>query len=246
MTPLNILIVEDDKLLAWDLRKTLEEAGYRTVNVAKNINGALDILDEEHPDLVFLDLFLEEGRDGIEVAREILKRRTIPIIVLTGNMDNVTYERVKKVFLPAAYLTKPFNPADIPRLVELTYQNSRMEDSTSDTFVLHDSVFLPVGKRYEKFTKSEIICIQTQKGVHAVQVFEAYRRATRPVSLSIGHVGIYFDLPYFFKLSRSVIINLNFIDHIESSGVKMQGIDRLLPIPDSTRAELMRRLGRRG
>ncbi len=78
-----------------------------------------------------------------------------------------------------------------------------------------------------------------------MKVFEAYRKEARPVSLSIGHVALYFDLPYFFKLSRSVIINLNFIDHIESAGIKLQGINSLLPIPDSTRAEIMRRLGRK-
>ena len=244
MKNLNILIVEDDRLSAWDLKKTLENAGYEKINVAKNISETLNILDDHHPDLIFLDLFLEDDQDGLDVAREVLRRKKTPIIILTGSIDNQIYERVKKVFLPVAYLTKPFNTTDIPRLVELTAQNSRPEKE-ENTSVLQDAVFLPVGKRHEKFIKSEVICIQTQKGAHAVQIFEAYRKATRAVSLSLGHVALYFDLPYFFKLSRSVIINLDFIDHIETAGVKLQGIDGLLPIPDSTRAELMRKLGRK-
>lgn len=245
MKPINILVVEDDRLLAWDLQKTLENAGHTAVRVVKNIPDALACLDEKHPDLIFLDLFLEGNQDGLEIAREVLKRKRIPIIILTGSTDNTNFERVKNVFLPAAYLTKPFNPPDIPRLVELTWKNFRKDDITPEPFVLEDTVFLPVEKRYEKFIKSEVICIQTQKGTHSVHVSEAYRKAPRPVNLSIGHVEPYFDLPYFFKLSRSVIVNLNFIDHIESAGVKLQGIDNLLPVPDSTRAELMRRLGRK-
>lgn len=241
---MNILIVEDELLTAYDIKNTLISAGHEVTDIARTLSEAVTAVKKQVPDLILLDIILEGSADGVAIAREILQLYRIPIIVLTANTEDSTYQRVKNEFIPAAYITKPFRHIDLPRLVELAWQNFRPETSGSNT-ALQDLVFLPIEKRYEKIQKSEVICISTLKGTHSVHIFEIYRKEPRLVNLSLGHIEQYFTDPVFFRLSRSVLINLTYIDHVENAGLKLHDIDALFPIPDSTRAELMRRLGRK-
>lgn len=241
---MNILIVEDELLTANDIKSTLIRAGHQVTGIARSLQEAVASVQACPPDLILLDIILEGSEGGIEIARTILPWRRIPIIVLTANTEDSMYQRVKNTFIPAAYITKPFRHIDLPRLVDLVGQNFRPE-LTDSAAILQDIVFLPVEKRYEKILKSEVVCISTLKGTHSVNVYEAYRKESRLVSLSLGHIESYFTDPVFFRLSRSVLINLSYIDYVESTVLKLQGIDSLFPIPDSNRAELMRRLGRR-
>lgn len=238
---MNILMVEDELLIANDLKNTLTEAGHQVTDIVRNLDQAISSVKKQVPDLILLDIVLEGSADGVAIAREILEIYRIPIIVLTANTEDSTYQRVKKTFLPAAYIPKPIRHIDLPRLVELAWQNFRPENSSA----LKDLVFLPVEKRYEKILKSEVVCISTLKGTHSVHLFELYRKQPRLVNLSLGHIEQYFTDPVFFRLSRSVLINLSHIEHVENTHLKLHDVDTLFPIPDSTRAELMRRLGRR-
>lgn len=238
---MNILIVEDELRIATDLKNTLTNAGHQITDIARTVTEAIVSVKKQVPDLILLDIMLEGNADGMVVARKILEMYHIPVIVLTANTEDSIYQQVKNIFLPAGYITKPFRHIDLPRQVELAWQNFRPENSPP----LQDLVFLPIEKRYEKIIKSEVVCISTLKGTHSVHVFEQYRKEPRLVNISLGHMEQYFTDPVFFRLSRSVLINLSHIDHLESAGLKLQGIETLFPIPDSTRAELMRKLGRK-
>lgn len=239
---LNILIVEDKLLTATDIKKTLENAGHHVTAIARSAQQATEAVGRQFPDLVLLDIYLAGPRDGISVAEEILAQKQIPIIILTANREDEIFQRAKEVFIPAAYITKPFRHVDLPRLVELAWRNFQPRPVSAETSVLPDMVFLPVEKRYEKIVRSEVVYISTQKGTHAVTIFEAFRKQPRLVNLSIGYLEPYFNTSAFFRLSRSLIINLSYIQHIENSHIKLEGSDIALLIPESKRAELLKRL----
>ncbi len=241
---MNILIIEDNLLTANDLKNTLINAGYNVTGIARSLQEAISEVEIVTPDLILLDIFLDGDSDGIEVAKAILAMKQIPIIVLTANIEESMYQRVKKAFTPAGYITKPFRHIDLPRLVDLARRNSRRESPDANS-ILQDIIFLPVEKRYEKILKSEVKCISTLKGTHSVHLFEAYRKTPRLVNLSLGHIQPYFSDPIFFRLSRSVVINLTYIDHIETTGIKIEGIETILPIPDANRNELLRKIGKK-
>ncbi|MCD8538581.1 MAG: response regulator [Leadbetterella sp.] len=181
---MNILIIEDELLIANDLKNTLTVAGHQVMDIARTLEQAVISVKKQVPDLVLLDIILEGSADGVVIAREILEMYRIPIIVLTSNTEDSTYQRVKNTFLPAAYITKPIRHIDLPRLVELAWQNFRPDNNSA----LQDLVFLPVEKRYEKILKSEVVCISTLKGTHSVHIFEVYGKQPRLVNLSLGHI----------------------------------------------------------
>ena len=242
MQSFNILIVEDDVLTASDIKKTLEKAGHNIIASARSFKEAVAAVKRQIPDVVLLDIHLTGSQDGIAVAREILLYKQLPIIVLTGSTEDETYQRVKETFVPAGYITKPFRHLDLRRLVDLAWQNFRPDSMSEAASMLQDSVFLPVEKGFEKIVKSEVTYIATQKGTHCVNIFEVYKKEPRLIQLSMGHLEQYFGLPNFYRLSRSLLVNLNFIERIEGTQIKLQDDRNLLTIPEAGRPDLMKRL----
>ncbi len=102
----HLLIIEDDKILNYGLRKCLEDEGYSVLS-AENYVGALSVLDKETIDMVILDINLPEV-DGFEICRHIVSTRGIPVVFLTARDEEE--DAVRGFDLGAEdYITKPFS-----------------------------------------------------------------------------------------------------------------------------------------
>ncbi len=104
---LNILIVEDDPIIAEDLNSLLQESGYTVAAVAHDVETALEDLNKIHIDFAILDIHLGEGETGIDIAEAIHTNYNIPYIFLTSFYDDTTLSAAKQ-FSPYGYLVKPF------------------------------------------------------------------------------------------------------------------------------------------
>lgn len=121
-----IVIVEDQSIVAKDLRNTLTHLGYDVQAVASTGEDAVRLVDELHPDLVLMDIVLDGKVDGVEAADVIRHRYGIPIIYLTAHADLETIERAKRT-VPEGYLVKPFRDGDIGTTIEVALYRHRME-----------------------------------------------------------------------------------------------------------------------
>jgi two-component system, response regulator PdtaR len=127
MTRASILVVEDEVIVAENLRVTLSGMGYRVPDTACSSSEALALVEQELPDLILMDIMLEGSElDGIETASRIRKSHDIPIVFVTAYADDVTLERVK-VTEPFAYILKPFNERELYSAIELTLHRQKME-----------------------------------------------------------------------------------------------------------------------
>jgi len=107
-----VFIVEDEKIIAFDLQRRLKVFGYNVVGSCTNGVDAIAFCEQTPPDIVLMDIRLEGDMDGIETARVLLERFRVPSIFLTAYSDPATLERAK-VAQPLAYILKPFKERDL-------------------------------------------------------------------------------------------------------------------------------------
>jgi two-component system, cell cycle sensor histidine kinase and response regulator CckA len=125
--PVQVLIVEDERIVAGDLRSRLRRMGYHVCGIASTGPDAIRLADEHNPDLVLMDIRLEGTMDGIQTADTIKKTHRIPIIYLSAYADQSTVERAK-VTEPFGYLLKPFEDSELRTAIEMALYKRSMED----------------------------------------------------------------------------------------------------------------------
>src|SRR5579864_2442011 len=121
-----ILIVEDDGIVAIDIKKGLEDGGYEVSGVAVSADDAVLEALSTCPDLVLMDIRIQGSLDGIEAADLLRNRFGVPIIYLTAHGDPETFERAKKTE-PMAFLLKPFRQAELVNAIEIGLYKSKAE-----------------------------------------------------------------------------------------------------------------------
>lgn len=114
----NILIVEDDAIIAEDLTDILESGGYNITGIASNLDRAIELLNFRLPDIVLLDITLKQNTSGLDVAKAINKDYHIPFIYITSYSDQKTVDEAIETD-PAGYIVKPFQSKDILPTIKL-------------------------------------------------------------------------------------------------------------------------------
>lgn len=130
MPKAKIMIVEDERIVADDLKDNLVAMGYDVCGKAYSGEQALVIVGKELPDLVLMDIKLEGSMDGIEAAGLIKERFGVPVIYLTAFSDADILQRAK-VTEPFGYLLKPFQSRELRSTVEIALFKARMEKELS-------------------------------------------------------------------------------------------------------------------
>lgn len=126
-----ILVVEDEVIVAEDIKGRLIELGYEVVGIAHTGRGAVDAAVESVPDLVLMDIMLKGDMDGIAAAEEIKRRLDLPVIYLTAYSDNETLERAK-IAEPFGYLLKPFEERELHASIEMALHKHRLESELAE------------------------------------------------------------------------------------------------------------------
>jgi len=133
MSKPRIMIVEDEFLVASDIKNTLEEQDYEVPAIASSAEEAVKQAGELNPDLVLMDIILKGEMDGIEAAGEIQSRFGIPIVFLTAYADKRELEKAKKT-KPFGYLVKPFYPDNLRAVIEIALLRSAAERRREEFF----------------------------------------------------------------------------------------------------------------
>lgn len=113
----NILLVEDERIISRMLRKILEECGYNIVDSVASGKEAIESAARNNPDLIIMDIMLEDEMDGVEAAAVIIKNHNCPIVFLTGNSDPATLKSAQDIN-PFEMLTKPVEKSRLISIVE--------------------------------------------------------------------------------------------------------------------------------
>lgn len=120
-----ILIVEDEGIIAFHIKKLLDGYGYDVVGIAVTADEAIKKSESEVPDLILMDITLKSEKDGVYAADIIKQNFNIPIIFLTANTDERTLQKAKLVE-PYGFINKPFQGRELKTNIEIALHTHKM------------------------------------------------------------------------------------------------------------------------
>lgn len=118
---IKILIIEDEKIVALDLKRRLTKLGYHVTGMAANGQKALTLVNQDLPNIVLMDIHIQGSMDGIELAGILQRTHSIPIIYLTAYSEAQTVTRAKAT-KPYGYLLKPFSDRELNIIIQVSIE----------------------------------------------------------------------------------------------------------------------------
>ncbi len=112
MENIKILVVEDENIVALDIKNKLKSMGFVVLPVISSGEEAIEKANEYRPDLIMMDIMLNGKMDGIEAAKKIMETQKIPVLYLTANTNGEILERASNIG-PCSYIIKPFHEKDL-------------------------------------------------------------------------------------------------------------------------------------
>jgi PAS domain S-box-containing protein len=121
-----ILLIEDEAIVAADIRARLTALGYSVPAIAASADEAVQRAHELHPDIMVADIVLEGSVDGVDAVQLIRKRLDIPVVYLTAYADETTVQRAK-LTEPVGYILKPFDERELRFTIEMGLHKHQVE-----------------------------------------------------------------------------------------------------------------------
>lgn len=121
-----ILVVEDETIVARDIRNMLKGLGYEVVAIVPSGKESIKKAKEKKPDLVLMDIMLQGEFDGVKAADEIYNTLNIPVVYLTAYANETTLQRAK-ITEPFGYILKPFEERELHTTIEVALYKYKME-----------------------------------------------------------------------------------------------------------------------
>jgi len=138
------MIVEDEKIIALDLRRRLEKFGFEVCASASRGEEAIRLAGEHRPVLILMDIMLDGDMDGISAALEIKKQYKIPVMFLTAYADEQTLDRAKEA-APLGYILKPFKERELYTTIEMGLYKYQLDQKLREQEELFSTILRSVG-----------------------------------------------------------------------------------------------------
>jgi DNA-binding LytR/AlgR family response regulator len=206
-----ILIVDDEVLIAYHIQKILKTSTFENSRMTHNKNNALLEIETFKPNLVLLDIRMEEDQTGIEIGKYLNENfASIPFIYLTAHSDIVLMEQAFETN-PFAYLTKPIKKADLFASVMLAYKANKI---TLDYFFIKDAT-----GQVKVFYK-ELLFVKSENNYLEIHTFSKKYN----IRMTLERFKIDFPFSDIIQTHRAYLINKTHIEKIEGNTLFIQGI----------------------
>lgn len=239
MEKLNILVVEDEPMIAESVIELISCLGHNPVGFSDNIKNTFQMIDQCEVDLILLDIQLSDGDDGVTLARKLNSEYDIPFIFTTAFADDETLGRAKNEG-PYGYLVKPYGIKDLNSALEIALINHARIKSLMDEILEGDSreenLYLKVESRLVKVDVTDILWVEA-KGDYAV--FKTSQKSFI-VHSTMKNIEKKLSSSRFMKVHRSFIINLDKVVDIEDSNLMIN--EKIIPISRSNKLQLLNRI----
>ena len=236
----NVLIVEDEFIIAENLSATLAECGYNVAGIVDNVDSVIKTLSENQIDMILLDINLNQAVDGVEIAHIVNSRFGIPFIFVTAFVDPATIERVKHTY-PYGYIIKPYSDIDIKIAIDIALSrasNVSASKAISAGIQKENSVFLKTDKGLKKLEINDILWMEA----YDYYSFIHTRNEKILATVTLKELEQKLDTEIFARIHRKYTININHIERIVGNQVDIGG--SLIPIGRANREEFLMKIKR--
>ena len=149
MPRIKILIVEDESIVALDIRSALRKLNYEVTDMVTSYEQAIQSVKNNCPDIALLDINLQNSKDGIAIAKKLQKMMDISVVYLTAFSDDDTLQRAVKTN-PLGYILKPFTRAELKSSLILAIHKMNISKE-----LIPDKNTIDLGFNYYYNTKQE-------------------------------------------------------------------------------------------
>lgn len=167
---MRLVIVEDEFVIAEDIRSLLHEHGYEVIGLFDSAEEALPFIIENLPDLILVDIRLAGTMTGIQLVEEVKAKLSLPVIYLTANSEKETYNKARAT-KPNAFLVKPFTAANLLASIDLAiynFSNNAGPDSIERNetakvqyeAIIHRCLFIKCNGRHTKLNADDILFVE--------------------------------------------------------------------------------------
>jgi DNA-binding LytR/AlgR family response regulator len=233
---INILIVEDDIVLAIDTEMIVVEMGYTVIGRADNSVDALRIIEQDKPDLILMDIDIKGNLTGIQIAEKI-KHADIPVLFITNFNDQEHYNKAAKTN-HIGYMIKPVNKFTLRSAIESAFRKLANETKEDHSFPFKDTIFFKKRGLLYRIKIPSILFVRadndytitvTDEGefISAMRMFELCK-LLEPFN--------------FVKTHRSYIVNLNKINTVDNRKSLLKIGTHDIPISRSNKTLVIEKL----
>jgi DNA-binding LytR/AlgR family response regulator len=216
---LNVGIVEDEMIIAEDIKDILVKMGYIVPFIAVTADEARNELQKSDVDILLIDIRIKGAESGIDLARFVQAHYSIPFIYITSNADKSTIDEAKQTF-PYGYVLKPFDERDLFASIEIAMVNFRKEHDIksqgyTDDFIVKDSIFVRDKKFFLKVKFTEIDYLEADGNyttIHTIQKKFTLRSTLKEIEEKL-------PAQQFIRIHKSYIIRLDALTGINAQFV---------------------------
>jgi len=219
----NILIIEDEVLIANQIELLLKMNGYNCVGIALDYTGALELLESNPVDLILLDIKISGFKDGIDIAKYINKNLRLPFLFLTSYNDVETLNELKHLN-PIGYINKPVNDATLLTNIDLYFSSNKLQKQ--------HIVPIKSGTKIYNINCADLLYIETEH----VYINLFFKNHTKIIRLSLTNFLEQLPNKELVQINRSTAINPTFINRLEKSCLKLN--DKVFKISEKYKHNL--------
>ncbi len=242
-----ILIVEDESIVAKDIQNSLKNLGYGVLGVSTSGEKAIEEIETKKPDLVLMDIMLKGGMSGVEAANIIRERFNIPVVFLTAYADDSTVNKAK-LAEPYGYIIKPFKEKELQTTIEVALykqeKDSKLKKERDFYYSIIEnrnspnSIYIRADYRLNKINFKDIYYVEALKDY--VVVFT--KTDTYTTHSTMKEMIKILPSSDFVRIHRSYIVNISKIFSIKYPDLIIEDKMKVLPIGGLYRKELYGKL----
>lgn len=203
----DILIVEDELLIAEMIRETLLDAGYKNIRAAVSVEEAIVQIETQKPDIILTDIELGRARSGIDLGKLLHTKYFVPFIFITSHSSADIVSKAKHT-RPNAYIIKPFKSEDLLVAIELALFNSFHKHETVEE---DETLLVKEGRAMIKLIYDDIAWLESSGNYTIINLSSQKRRVIRD---SLAEFENRLNASNFIRIHKSFLVNKDFVTKV--------------------------------